>query len=146
MWIVDRLDHDQNHQCTKAGVVLPYQNGLIIRNVQFYNFDQAGCAALEFTRVGGICTFLCGGFTYQTKGLQWENTNNKVSVFWNMASAQLDGFSLVGEISSGHFRTSESNDNTQTKDQTARYNSVLNEKLPCLHQYNYIHQFVKFFK
>ena len=107
MWTVDRLDHDQNHQCTKAGVVLPYQNGLIVRNVQFYNFDQAGCAALEFTRVGGICTFLCGGFTYQTKGLQWENTNNKVSVFWSMASAQLDGFSLVGERSRGHFRTLE---------------------------------------
>ena len=78
---VDRLDHDGNHQCTKAGVVLPYQNGLIVRNVQFYNFDRAGCAAFEFTRIAGTCSVFCGGFTYQTKGLQWENTNNKVSPF-----------------------------------------------------------------
>ncbi|KAK7468036.1 hypothetical protein BaRGS_00036740, partial [Batillaria attramentaria] len=78
----NKLDQEGNHACTSAGVVLPYQNGLIVRGVQFYNFDRSGCAAFAFTRITGTCSFLCGGFTYITKLLQFENSANKVSFGW----------------------------------------------------------------
>ena len=79
--MLPRLDQEGSHPCTKAGVVLPYGNGLIVRNVQFYNFDNTACSTFEFTRISGTCSMYCGGFTYHTKGLQFENTNNKVSWF-----------------------------------------------------------------
>ncbi|KAK7105773.1 hypothetical protein V1264_017108 [Littorina saxatilis] len=87
------LDQEGGRQCTKAGIVLPYQNGFMVGNVKFYNFDRAGCAAFEFTRISGTCLSYCGGFTYHTKGLQFENTNNKVHYEWESEGVikDLDG-------------------------------------------------------
>ena len=59
--------------------MLPYGNGFLISGVNFYNFDGVECAGFEFARVIGTCIVYCGGFTYHTKGLQWENSVNKVS-------------------------------------------------------------------
>ncbi|XP_076438726.1 fibrocystin-L-like isoform X2 [Babylonia areolata] len=86
----NKLDQEGNYECTKAGVVLPYQNGLIVRNVQFYNFDRAGCSSFEFTRISGTCGVYCGAFSYVTKGLQYENTINKVHFEWESEGVIID--------------------------------------------------------
>ena len=74
-----RLDQQDGRKCTTAGIVLPYGNGFLISGVSFYNFDRVECAGFEFARVIGTCSVYCGGFTYHTKGLRWENSVNKVS-------------------------------------------------------------------
>ncbi|GFN92113.1 fibrocystin-l [Plakobranchus ocellatus] len=80
-----------------GGVVMPYMNGLIVKDTVFYNFDQSGKAAFKWARIDGTCGFLCGGFTTHTSGIELNNSPNIVRYDWESEGViiDLDG-TLVG--------------------------------------------------
>ncbi|KAH9512877.1 Fibrocystin-L, partial [Bulinus truncatus] len=75
---------------SSSGVVIPYQTGFLIKGVQFFNFDQPGHATVSWTRIAGVCTHFCGGFTVETEGLQFINSPNKVRYEWESEGVVLD--------------------------------------------------------
>ncbi|XP_076438592.1 LOW QUALITY PROTEIN: fibrocystin-L-like [Babylonia areolata] len=84
--IVGRLDgldrQGGEGTCSKAGVVLPYGPGLLVRDVAFHNLDCAHSAAFRFPRITGLCSLYCGGFTCRTTGLAFWNVSSKVHFDW----------------------------------------------------------------
>ncbi|XP_048254094.1 fibrocystin-L-like [Haliotis rufescens] len=75
-------DLASEHVCTRGGIVLPYNSGLLIRNVSFINFDKSVCSAFSWTRISGTCSDQCGGFLYKSSGLQFTSSPNKASYGW----------------------------------------------------------------
>ncbi|GFS10808.1 polycystic kidney and hepatic disease-like 1 [Elysia marginata] len=73
-----------------GGVVIPYMNGLLIKDVEFYNFDQSGKAAIKWARIDGTCGFLCGGFTTHASGIQLNNSPNVVRYDWESEGVIVD--------------------------------------------------------
>ena len=73
---------DSNAYYTVGGFVLPYGNGLVVKNVKFYNFNESGSQAFTFAKIDGTCTSDCSGYTYDTKGLEFHNSPNVVRFDW----------------------------------------------------------------
>ncbi|XP_052245987.1 fibrocystin-L-like isoform X3 [Dreissena polymorpha] len=72
---------------TQAGVILPYGESQQLHKVKFLNFpDDAAngdsAVAIKFTKIDGTCSDKCGGFNYQTSGLQFENTPYRIHFRW----------------------------------------------------------------
>ncbi|KAK3716577.1 hypothetical protein RRG08_039372 [Elysia crispata] len=82
---------------TAGGVIIPYMNGFLIKNVIFYNFDQPGKAAIKWTRIDGTCGQYCGGFTTHSAGIELNNSPHIVRYDWESEGVivDLDG-TLVG--------------------------------------------------
>ncbi|XP_064635071.1 fibrocystin-L-like [Lineus longissimus] len=68
--------------CTVAGIILPFDEGLILRGNTFSNFDQSRCHALSVTRIDGTCIEFCGGWKYDFYDTTWVNSPNKCSYDW----------------------------------------------------------------
>ncbi|KAK0070514.1 fibrocystin-L [Biomphalaria pfeifferi] len=75
---------------TVGGVIVPYQTGFLIKDVSFYNFDQASHGAISWTRITGTCSLFCGGFTVESEGLTFDNSPNKVKYEWESEGVVYD--------------------------------------------------------
>ncbi|CAL1525942.1 unnamed protein product [Lymnaea stagnalis] len=80
--IVAHYDDKLKGTGTLGGIVIPYMTGFLVKGVKFYNFNQTGRAAFAWTRIAGVCTHFCGGFTIESEGLTLENSPNKVKYDW----------------------------------------------------------------
>ncbi|XP_012942613.1 fibrocystin-L [Aplysia californica] len=80
--IVAHYDNNLKGGATARGVVIPYQPGFLLKNIEFYNFDQPSLATIGWARIDGTCGFLCGGFTTETAELQFINSPYKVFFEW----------------------------------------------------------------
>ena len=68
--------------CTVGGIVFPYGNGMLVKDVHFENFDRDICNVFTWTRIIGTCSHECGGFLYKVSGLTFVNSNNKGKFEW----------------------------------------------------------------
>ncbi|XP_050416785.2 fibrocystin-L [Patella vulgata] len=95
------LDTEVSNGCTHGGVILPYQNGFMVKGTKFVNFDRSSCAAFRFTRITGTCSVNCGGFITKTTGLGFNNADRRLHLDWQHEGViiDIDG-SLTG--SAGH--------------------------------------------
>ena len=75
--------------CTTGGIVLAYGYGFQIKGVRFVNFDST-CAGITWTSIDGTCSVFCGGFTYHTYNLTWENSVNRVRFRWEWEGIVVD--------------------------------------------------------
>ncbi|KAL3885610.1 hypothetical protein ACJMK2_025660 [Sinanodonta woodiana] len=64
-------------QGPSTGIVLPYGNGFLVKNVRFVNYSNPGFVALTFIRINVTCSSYCGGYNYHFKGIQFINTTRK---------------------------------------------------------------------
>ena len=47
---------------------MPLSPGLVVEDVEFYNFNRGG-AIFGVTTIDGTCVVFCGGFQYYLRGL-----------------------------------------------------------------------------
>ncbi|XP_041373046.1 fibrocystin-L-like isoform X2 [Gigantopelta aegis] len=76
------IDGPNDAFCTSGGIVLPYGNGMLVKDVYFENFNTAGCSVFRWTRITGTCSNNCGGFLYKVSGLRFQNSPNKAIYDW----------------------------------------------------------------
>ena len=50
---------------------LPLSPGLIVEDVEFYNFNRGG-TIFGVTTIDGTCVEFCGGFQYYLRGLSFK--------------------------------------------------------------------------
>lgn len=75
---LDKQPHwPESSSCTVGGIILPFSSGHLSKDICFINFFS-GCAAFRFTKIDGICTHNCGGFTIYTKGLSFDEVTTRV--------------------------------------------------------------------
>ncbi|XP_064635838.1 fibrocystin-L-like [Lineus longissimus] len=68
--------------CSTAGIVLPFDEGLLVKGTKFSNFDQSTCAALAVTRIDGTSGPSNGGWQYDFYSTSWVNSPNKCRYAW----------------------------------------------------------------
>ena len=50
---------------TQTGIILPFGQGFMVRNVKLFNFDRDGTRCFMGTEVQGTCGVDCGGYHYR---------------------------------------------------------------------------------
>lgn len=60
-----------------SGVVLPYSDGWLIKNVTFINFDRPGASVVSTTTIAGTCAKHCGGFHSKFQQITLYNATKK---------------------------------------------------------------------
>ncbi|KAL3886657.1 hypothetical protein ACJMK2_026637 [Sinanodonta woodiana] len=88
-------------QGPSTGIVLPYGNGFLVKNVRFVNYINLGFVALAFTRIQGTCSIYCGGYNYHFKGIQFINTPRKARFEWEHEGVLIDEDGTLTGISAG---------------------------------------------
>ncbi|XP_048777455.2 fibrocystin-L-like isoform X3 [Ostrea edulis] len=88
----------QKSYCTIGGIVLPYGNGMMVINTDFYNFDQSNCNAFTLTKIDGTCTVYCGGYSYRFKEISFTNSPNHGKFDWKWQAVMID---MDGSLSGG---------------------------------------------
>jgi hypothetical protein len=80
--IVGNSDSTALVSITPAGIKVAWDRGLLIKNVSFYNFPDAGSQAIIPTSIIGRCTVGCGGWTTKFTSLNFQNVKYRVKI-WN---------------------------------------------------------------
>lgn len=81
---------DVQQGCTLGGIVLPYGIGFRVVNVTFVNFIDDNCATFRLARIFCVCSDRCGGNTYHTESLTFDNAPNKAFYEWDWEFILLD--------------------------------------------------------
>ena len=79
--IVGHTNISESTQCTSKAIVLPSDDGLMIKDMVIANFDR-DCDVFQFTRLPGKCTQYCSGWEYQTKDITLINSPNLCYFRW----------------------------------------------------------------
>ncbi|KAK3587658.1 hypothetical protein CHS0354_042441 [Potamilus streckersoni] len=88
-------------QGPSTGIILPYGNGFLVKNVSFVNYNSPGFVALAFTRIQGTCSIYCGGYNYHFKGIQFINTPRKARFEWEHEGVLIDEDGTLTGASAG---------------------------------------------
>ncbi|CAD5115663.1 DgyrCDS4618 [Dimorphilus gyrociliatus] len=85
--VIGHLNSDERPPCTKRGIVLPFDNGLLIDGVKFINFDGEKnglktCSALGTVKIICVCSELCAGFNYKFKRVEWHSCISRADFEW----------------------------------------------------------------
>ena len=101
--IISHLNSADRPPCTKRGIVLPLDDGLLFDNIKFVNFDgeQNGdhtCSGIGTVKIVCTCSVQCAGFNYKFKNIEWINSAKKAFWEWEHQAEleDLDG-TLTGQ-------------------------------------------------
>ena len=98
--VIGQLNYQGHPSCTRRGLAMPFSNGLLIDNVEFFNFPTGAynendpCSGLGTVKILCICSHLCAGYSYKFKNVYWDSTATvKANFEWeNQAEFEdLDG-------------------------------------------------------
>ena len=83
--IIAHLNSPNHPPCTKRGIVLPLDGGLLYDGITFVNFDGERngnhiCSGIGTVKIVCICHVLCAGYNYKFKNIKWLNSSKKA--FW----------------------------------------------------------------
>ncbi|XP_041664378.1 fibrocystin-L-like [Cheilinus undulatus] len=79
------------------GVITPYDDGMLVSNTTFINYDCPSCSAIGVTTIDGTCIDKCGGWSVRFEKIQYYNATNKAGFKWEheVQLVDMDG-SLTG--------------------------------------------------
>ncbi|XP_065804470.1 fibrocystin-L [Labrus bergylta] len=81
------------------GIILPFDDGMVVLNTTLINFDQASYAAFGVTTVDGTCVERCGGWSALFGGIKYFNSPNKCGLKWEFEVQMVDtDGSLTGTV------------------------------------------------
>ena len=85
--IIGHLNSANHPPCTKRGIVLPLDGGVLFDGITFVNFDgekneNHTCSAIGTVKIVCICELLCAGYNYKFKNIKWLNSNKKAYWEW----------------------------------------------------------------
>ena len=83
--IIARLNSPNHPPCTKRGIVLPLDGGLLFNGITFVNFDgekNGGhtCSGIGTVKISCTCSIYCAGYNYKFRNIEWLNSTKKA--FW----------------------------------------------------------------
>ena len=80
--IIASLNHDNHPPATIKGLVLPFDEGLLVDGITFVNFNETNSAAIGLVKVVCVCGKICGGWMYKFKRVKWYNSPMKAAIEW----------------------------------------------------------------
>ena len=85
--IIGHLNSPNHPPCTKRGLVLPLNSGVLYSGITFVNFDGEKngdhiCSGIGTVQISCTCSVLCAGFNYKFKNIQWFNSTKKAYWEW----------------------------------------------------------------
>ena len=85
--IIGHLNSPNHPPCTKRGLVLPLNSGVLYSGITFVNFDGEKngdhiCSGIGTVQISCTCSVLCAGFNYKFKNIKWHNSNKKAYWEW----------------------------------------------------------------
>ena len=94
--------HQDHPPATRAGLVLPFDQGFIADGIDFINFDgEEGrdSACIDTTKITCVCSVLCAGYNYKFYNINYVNCNHKAYMQWEhqLELEDMDG-SLTGTV------------------------------------------------
>ncbi|KAM6974364.1 PKHD1 like 1, tandem duplicate 1, partial [Tautogolabrus adspersus] len=90
---------DFERQTRNRGIILPFDDGMVVMNTTLMNFDQASYAAFGVTTVDGTCIDKCGGWAALFGGIKYINSPNKCGLKWEFEVQLVDtDGSLTGTV------------------------------------------------
>ena len=83
--IIAHLNSPNHPPCTKRGIVLPLDGGLLFNGITFVNFDgekNGGhmCSGIGTVKIVCTCNEQCAGYNYKFRNIEWLNSTKKA--FW----------------------------------------------------------------
>ena len=85
--IIGHLNSPNHPPCTKRGLVLPLNSGVLYSGITFVNFDgekngDHTCSGIGTVQISCTCSVLCAGFNYKFENIKWLNSNKKAYWEW----------------------------------------------------------------